>query len=208
MKKKFVTSLAIGLGLLFMVSIAHAAILDISGGQLFGATDVDVNGILYDVAFRDGTCIELYGGADENSDFPFTNLENLNDTVLIRAANQALFDQVFVDSELGAFDSTPNLTNGCGASGFCLVYTPLSVNDAHGGLGIVGVRNDRNEYNDNILAIGSVHRTFDTGWWSDPRDDRAVYAVWSEATPVPIPGAVWLFGSGLAALIGLRRKKK
>ena len=24
--------------------------------------------------------------------------------------------------------------------------------------------------------------------------------------PVPIPGAVWLFGSGLAGLIGLRRK--
>lgn len=29
-----------------------------------------------------------------------------------------------------------------------------------------------------------------------------------EIAPVPVPGAVWLLGSGLAGLVGLRRKKK
>jgi PEP-CTERM motif len=27
-------------------------------------------------------------------------------------------------------------------------------------------------------------------------------------TPVPVPAAVWLFGSGLLGLIGIARKKK
>ena len=209
MKKKFVRPLAIGFGLLFMVSIAHAATLDIRSGQLFGAAGVDVNGVLYDVAFRDGTCIELYGGADENTDFPFTNLSNINDNSLAITANQALLDQVFVDSQLGAFDSVPNLTNGCRATGGCYVFTPMWVN-AIGGLGCVGVRNNKVGHEDVIFAGGSVnHRTFDTRPGGPvPDDDHLVWAVWSEATAVPIPGAVWLFGSGLAGLIGLRRKKK
>ena len=100
-----------------IVSISNAAIFDIRSGQLFGAAGVDVDGVLYDVAFRDGTAIELYGGADENTDFPFTNLSNLNDNSLAITANQALLDQVFVDSPLGAFDSAPNLTNGCLSTG-------------------------------------------------------------------------------------------
>ena len=29
-----------------------------------------------------------------------------------------------------------------------------------------------------------------------------------EANPVPIPGAVWLLGSGLIAMVGIRRKFK
>lgn len=30
---------------------------------------------------------------------------------------------------------------------------------------------------------------------------------WAEATPVPIPGAVWLLGSGLIGLVAIRRRK-
>ena len=59
MKLKFVTSLVIGLGLFLMVSIAPAATFDIRGGQLFGASGVNVNGVLYDVAFRDGTATAI-----------------------------------------------------------------------------------------------------------------------------------------------------
>ena len=210
MKKKLVTALIIGLSLLFTVSIAHAATLDIRNGQLFGAVEVDVDGVLYDVAFRDGTCIEFYDGADENTDFPFTNLSNLNDNSLVVIANQALLDQVFIDSPLGAFDSTPNLTNGCLSPRACDVSTPVLVN-ANGALGCVGVHNSALGYGrDFIFAGGSVsHRAFDTRPQEPaPEKDHLVLAVWSETTSVPIPGAVWLFGSGLAGLIGLRRKKE
>jgi len=39
--------------------------------------------------------------------------------------------------------------------------------------------------------------------------DPTIVATWSSlrVTPVPIPGAVWLFGSGLAGLIGIGRKR-
>ena len=33
-------------------------------------------------------------------------------------------------------------------------------------------------------------------------------AVYNEVAPVPIPGAIWLFGSGLAGLAGFRKKFK
>ncbi len=36
---------------------ANAATLNVVGGQLLGASNVDVGGSLYDVAFQDGTCI-------------------------------------------------------------------------------------------------------------------------------------------------------
>ena len=37
--------------------------------------------------------------------------------------------------------------------------------------------------------------------------DEATGMVYAETAAVPIPGAVWLFGSGLLGLVGIRRKK-
>ena len=39
-----------------------------------------------------------------------------------------------------------------------------------------------------------------------PRDEGTLISWKLDLTPVPIPGAVWLLGSGLAGLVGLRRK--
>ena len=53
---------------------AHAVTLQINGiGILTGATDVDVDGTLYDVQFLDGSCISLFDGCDNaTDDFAFT----------------------------------------------------------------------------------------------------------------------------------------
>jgi len=32
--------------------------------------------------------------------------------------------------------------------------------------------------------------------------------MWADFTPVPVPAAVWLFGSGLVGLVGMARRKK
>ena len=64
--------------LVLMASGAQAATLDIVGGQLMGASGVLVDGNPYDVEFVDGTCIDLFSGCDEASDFTFhTRSESL-----------------------------------------------------------------------------------------------------------------------------------
>ncbi len=63
----------LAMALAWMAGGAQAATLDIVGGILHGASGVDVGGTLYDVEFLDGTCIVLFNGCDQSSDFTFTN---------------------------------------------------------------------------------------------------------------------------------------
>ena len=63
--------LAVLATLCFGSATASAATLNVVGGQLMGASGVDVGGILYDVEFLDGTCIDLFSGCDESADFDF-----------------------------------------------------------------------------------------------------------------------------------------
>ena len=88
-------------------ALSSAVMLQVDAtGQLTGATEVDVLGTLYDVEFVDGTCVALFGGCDEASDFAFT------DQASAEAAAQALLDFVFVDNAMGTFDSDPEMTLG------------------------------------------------------------------------------------------------
>lgn len=202
----------LGVALILQVTVAglsHGATLDIRNGMLFGASGVEVNGSFYDVAFRDGTCIELFDECNENTDFPFTDPSNLNDSTLGLAANAALLDQVFVDSPAGAFDTSPDLTNGCFAPGGCNVNTPLWVNGV-GGLGIMTAFNWRQEHQDVSTGQGGGSSTFDTRPQAGfERFDLTVYAVWSPTSPVPAPSAVsmWLAGLALLGFVGKAKNR-
>ncbi len=184
---------------------SHSVVLNVSNGNLLGASSVAINGVLYDVAFQDGTCEQLYSGCDQNSDFPFANPLDIDDGALGLAANLALLEQVFIDSPLGAFDSIPSLTNGCFAIGSCLIRTPLFV--AGNRLGVQALLNRNNIDGDIGTLSGAGSRDFDTRI-QDPRNDSHVYAVWSQSSvsEVPIPAGVWLLGSGLIGLVGMRKK--
>ena len=50
---------------------ALAAIINFDGvlGKVVGATGVDVDGVLYDVKFDQGTCIALFSNCDDPTDF-------------------------------------------------------------------------------------------------------------------------------------------
>jgi len=180
--------------------MALGAVMDVRNGQLFGASDVNVNGMLYDVAFQNGTCIELYNGCDENTDFPFTNPLDLRDQTLPLAANAALLEQVFLDSPLGNFDTKPDLTNGCTAIGGCTIFTPGDTNGI-GGLGSWSVFN-RNSINGDI-ATGSGRGLNNIDTRNRP---DFTWAVWSKGgpQPVPTPSAMLLMGSGLIGLVSWR----
>src|SRR5262245_6455581 len=96
--------LSLLLPLYLLVVPASAATLIVQDGFLMGATGVDVQGTSYDVAFGDGTCNSLFNGCTQ---FAFTDASSA------LAASSALLDQVFIDSASYAFDSRPDLTNGC-----------------------------------------------------------------------------------------------
>jgi len=197
---KMIQNTGLGFFLFIYSAISNSATLIVDNGSLMGASEVDVNGVLYDVSFVDGTCIELFNGCNENTDFPFTNPANLNDGVLLQTAMEALLNQVFIDSPLGNFNSDPALTNGCERD--CFIGTPLWVSSV-GGLGMGVVYNSQNS---NVDSAGSGGGGFNYDDLS--LNIRSTYAVWSQPAVVPVPSAVWLFGSGLLGLIGLSRRNK
>jgi hypothetical protein len=99
---------------------ASAATLEVEDGVLMGAGGVDVNGILYDVRFENGSCIELYSGCDEATDFAFQTLEDAN------LASSALFSQVLI----GIFDHEYWRSNSCFVTGSnCYHLTPYGVDN-------------------------------------------------------------------------------
>jgi hypothetical protein len=69
--------IVLAVGLVLVASGAQAATHNVVGGQLHGASDVLVDGNLYDVQFLDGNCIHLYNGCDDVSGFTFqTGVDN------------------------------------------------------------------------------------------------------------------------------------
>ncbi len=181
--------------LVLSASGASAATLNVVGGELLGAFDVNVGGSLYNVEFLDGTCIALYNGCDSPSDFTFAIL---SDAVL---ASQALLDQVFLDGASGAFDSDPTLTNGCGPTteDSCKALTPFDVAEGFPAFLEVVITTNGIEFD---LSAGH-------GTPAPPSTDFSespvfVYAVWS---PVPEPGTAVLMGLGLLGLSVRNRRE-
>lgn len=198
----------LGVVLVLLSSLqAQAALLVVNGaGQLTGARAVDVDGTLYDVDFRDGTCIELFSGCDDNADFPFTFFGG-------QQAAQALLDQVFLDigTPQTAFDSNPSRTYGCQSIVRCIVATPINYQADFDLLTLAAAVNhsiisNANGFPDGTFLLGGVSAAQDFFASLD-----ITFAVWSVSRPPPVPVPVpasWMLAlTGLGGLALARRRR-
>jgi hypothetical protein len=187
--------------LVLVASGAQAVTLTVIGGQLMGASDVLVDGNLYDVEFLDGTCIERYNGCDDVSDFTFQTLASAS------LASQALLDQVFLDGVDGLFDSDPSLTNGCSGPsvefGACSTWTPYELFPTNEIISMTGARNyyPLGYLPDNVGTFIEFFSVFDSSV-----NTADAFAVWSPSV-VPEPSTALLLGLGLTGLAAKGRRR-
>lgn len=188
--------LSVSATLFSSVTVAASVYTD-SNGVVTGASGVIVNGQYYDVIFKDGTCGGFYSCA-----VPFL----FNTAELAVAASEALDSQVF----LGAFDSSGYFrTRGCAANSLqsCWVTTMYAYKDRVG-RGIVFLNYD------DVATSGTGYEDVVSYTTFSAIKDTAIkpaetWAIWSVGKPpvVPVPGAAWLFGSALAGLISIARRR-
>ena len=184
--------------LAFSAAPAAAAVLLVDGnGQLTGATGVDVGGTLYDVTFVDGSCITVFDGCNEASDFAFS------DQATAELAAQALLDQVFIDGPAGNFDTDFSSIFGCGSPIFCDALVPFLTRGSS--FDAIRATNDEFEILDEISLSDFINAQGDFS-----QIDSSVFASFTEqsVSEVPLPAAAWVFLAGLGGLSAARRKKR
>lgn len=198
------TLTAAALGAASVAAHSAALVVDSVTGKLLGATGVLVANTLYDVNFVDGTCVALFNGCNEKSDFVFT------DTNWTLSASDALLDQVLIDTAQGAFDSDPTLTMGCGYAEYCTILTPYYGSPSYMMAG----------HANNVSAERVDHGIYDTispGAGYTPTADMgtSIYNTWamwklagSDPQTVPEPAMPALVALALGALAWQRRRRR
>lgn len=178
--------------LALFVDGAHAAplaTLQVEQGILTGAKGVVLDGKRFDVSFIDGTCEATIGGCSFHA-LTFRTLDQAN------AASRALAEQVFVDTNQGAFDTNPALTRGCTYDENCLILTPYFINSLVTSSELVNWAGP---------GIGVLYPNgFDEVWDVDStRIINVTFARWTLSPDAPAPAPVPVPEPNTLALIAI-----
>lgn len=151
---------------------------------------------------------ELTGTVDEWADTPNDFGLNMGDTISATGT--------FDDSVLSGGTGVISFGSGSGNSMTLVAgsYTFTAADDVNYPIGYPELLLNGGAFDGLNLSIAfGTFGTFDSlDLWFDGFDDsdNLVSGIWTafQMTPVPVPAAVWLFGSGLLGLVGLARRKK
>lgn len=206
-------AIAITMGIAFIgwtSSPAHSSTLNIQANILLGVNGLNVGGTNYNVLFVDNTCVVAFAGCSTNLNFDFQNQMDAD------AAAQALLNSI----SGSAFDAPPSQVFGLGSPSFGDVYIPYN----HAVIAETdkfGAPTTREEVTYAGFTFPGTFSgiTYPLTLITDRQitpiinlatNNFAVYADFTVVSPVPVPAALPLFGSGLAIMgfIGWRRKRK
>ena len=172
-------------------TLSNEAKLAETGGAAGWSWTTDLNNVVTStetITPTEGTGFGItYGNFDA---FAQTNIAIAGDYIFSVKAN-ALTGSVFTSSGL-----TRNLTNGA--------FSLFAGSASSPAFDVITADDWMTFTWTATLAAGDVNfglRTTDTGTYSIAFDEFSI-------TAVPVPAAVWLFGSGLIGLVGIARRKK
>ena len=184
MKKSLVILLAVSICFGFLrVSTAATVIYD--GSVATGIENIVVDGMLYDVSF-------VYGNYD-------SNWIDETPTFYGGTSTDAYNAGISIDQALNSKTTIPLIgpSSTLSSVGYAIPYEDSST------LGFVNIFNHQ---------MGAVNAG-EWGYFSASNVSKfdSFHYYWAKfngGTPIPIPGAVWLLGSGLIGIVGVRRKFK
>ena len=182
--------------LMSAISVHGAVEYNIQNGTLLGASGIEINGDIYSVTFED-SCFSAYSGCNETL-FDFTTQSEAVDAL------DALFTQVFVNDVIidgleYDFVDSPELTQSCDRVGFCEIWVPYDTVGPNQAISAWWVNVPGGYY------VGQNDYQVDINYGDT--EEYMAFTNFELTSEVPIPAAAWLFGSALAGLGVVRRKK-
>jgi hypothetical protein len=202
-----------------IIDVTNSQYLGADGGPLTGAHGVSVGEVLYDVTFQDGTCVALFSGCDESSDFAFKTAGAAG------LASKALMNQVFGGDSFGSgfYDTADENGWAYGDHFYATYVTPYATLMNNGTMSVIAtdfINSSEFKICDGMcIDPGDDRVTVYQMRYNQPNDERLmaglevdiVYAVWDLATSssksVPEPSIIALFALGFAGLGFARRRQ-
>lgn len=168
--------------------------------QVTGATGLEMDGMLFDMEFLGGSCIDSFSGCDENSDFLIAGAGGKTHADLMPVFYDAFISEV-IFSDNDSLDANPSLAFGCQARFHCFTLAPIQLV----GSVVVDTTWVRNNVvpNDLYDAVTDRLPRLNSGTTEDANWARFT----KKAASVPESGTLALLAIGLAGL-GMSRKSQ